>query len=312
MNKNTQIKTHFDNKIIGFFLFFLIVSCILLWYKKQSQENCNLAGFKIDTKTFKAKEMITFSDTTNKAVNWNWDFGDGTTTSSLSKVSHSYEEPGNYTVTLNVGQACVVEKQIAILPFEEKVDQSLMPNFSAPSRIVVGEAVTFKDLTPNATSWQWKFGDSGTEGGQFDSTDKNPSYTFKTGGLKKVTLAVNGNYNYVKKIDVFVQVAKAKAEAIEVVKMNVKKERGPEKQGVTGAYVLAMMNGISKNELTFINFCKYFCTDALPEVHLRDGRIISLRELDDDIRSNSIKIKKVNIVKDDDGCVTSIDANYKK
>lgn len=311
MNNNNQIKTHFDNNILTFFIIFFVLSCFLLLYKKQNQEDCNILGFKIDSKTFKAKELITFSDTTINASKWQWDFGDGSNISFLSKVSHSYEKEGKYSVKLTVGESCIIEKEITITPFEAEVDNSLMPNFVVPSVIIVGEPATFKDVTPNSTSWQWKFGDGGTEGGKFDATDKNPTYTFKTSGAKKVTLAVNGNYKYVKKIDLFVQLPKVKKEEIEEIKVKVKKVRGPEKKGVNEEYVEAMMNGIAENQLTYRNFSKYFCKDAMPEVHLKDGRIISLKELDEDIRGRVIKIKKIAIQKDDDGCVTNIDVNYK-
>ncbi|MEO8234250.1 MAG: PKD domain-containing protein [Flavobacterium sp.] len=311
MNKNTQIKTHFDNKILGFFMVFFTLSCLLLLYKKQNQDNCDISGFEIESKGFKAKELITFSDTTKNASKWEWNFGDGSKSSYLSKVSHSYEKEGKYTVKLMVGQSCVVDKEITIFPFEEEIDNSLMPNFYAPSKIIVGEPTTFKDLTPHANSWQWKFGDGSSEGRQFDATEKNPTYVFKTSGAKKVTLAVNGNYKYVKKIDVFVQMPKVKEEVVEVVKMKAKKERGPEKKGVTEFDIEAMMNGIAENQLTYRNFSRYFCKDAMPEVHLKDAKILSLKELDENIRGKSIKIKKIVIQKDDDGCVTRIDANYK-
>ncbi len=44
----------------------------------------------------------------------------------------------------------------------------------------------FTDLTPNATSWAWDFGDGST------STQQNPSHTYAATGVYQVTLTVNG------------------------------------------------------------------------------------------------------------------------
>jgi gliding motility-associated-like protein len=46
------------------------------------------------------------------------------------------------------------------------------------------QTVNFFDLTPNAVSWNWNFGDGGT------STDKNPTHAYQTPGDKDVTLTV--------------------------------------------------------------------------------------------------------------------------
>lgn len=310
MNNSSNIKTHFDSKILTFFIIFFTISCLFLLYRINSTGDCDISGFKIDAKSFKAMESIAFIDTTKNASKWEWDFGDGSKPSYLSKVFHSYEKEGTYKVKLKVGGTCTIEREIKIAPFEVKVDKSLMPNFIPPTNVVVGVPVTFKDITPHATSWQWKFGDGASETGKFDATSKNPTYVFKTSGNKKVTLAVNGDYKYVKKIDVFVSAPAVKKEVVEIVKMNVK-QRGPEKKGVTEVDIEAMMNGIAENQLSYRNFSRYFCKDAMPEVHLRDGKIISLKELDENIRDKSIKIKKIMIQKDEDGCVTRIDANYK-
>jgi len=58
------------------------------------------------TPTFGAVPLaVTFSDTSiGTPTTWAWDFGDGTT-SSVAAPSHTYTEPGSYTVTLTVADA---------------------------------------------------------------------------------------------------------------------------------------------------------------------------------------------------------------
>jgi len=309
--QNKQIKTHFDKSIILFFTGFFLLSCIVLAFQINNKKDCNIQGFIVQNTNIKAKDLITFTDTTANASKWEWSFGDGSQVSYLSKATHSYEKEGTYIVTLKVDNECEVEKEIKVAPFEEKMDQSLIPVIQCPKTATVGVPVSFSDKTPNAKSWQWMFGEKNGDT-SFDSTEKNPTYIFKTSGVKKVTLAVNGNYKYVKKVEIFVNEPLKKAEQKLVLpEVKLKKKRGPEIKDVTEQDIEAMMRGISKDLLSYKNFAKYFCKDAMPSVHLRDGKIISLKEMDEDIRNKNIKIKSIKITKDDDGCVTRIDANYK-
>ncbi|MDI9311690.1 MAG: PKD domain-containing protein [Limnohabitans sp.] len=310
--QSKQIKTHFDKSIILFFIGFFLLSCILLAFQINNKKDCNIEGFTIQNTDIKAKDLVTFIDTTANASKWEWTFGDGTNVSYLSKATHTYEKEGTYLVTLKVDNECVVEKEIKVAPYEEKMDNSLMPVIDYPKTATVGVPVSFSDKSPHAKSWQWMFGEKNGDT-SFDSTEKNPTYTFKTPGVKKVTLAVNGNYKYVKKVEIFVkEPEKKKEEKLVLPEVKLKKKRGPEIKDVTEEDIEAMMRGIAKDELSYKNFAKHFCKDAMPKVHLRDGRIVSLKEMDEDIRNNSIKIKSIAITKDEDGCVTRLDANYKK
>jgi len=273
------------------------------------QSNCDMNGFKIEASSFNAGELITFSDTTSNGYDWEWNFGDGSKVSYLSKVGHAFEKEGVYNVKLEVNGNCSAVKTVTIASKKQEVDESLMPNFSAPQTIVEGKQVQFRDLTPNAKSWEWRFGDSGNYA--VDATDKNPTYTFKTSGKKMVTLVVNGDINHVKKLDVYVQKAQEEKQVMVVPTITVKK-RGPIEKGITEEKLEGMLNGVAQNELSYRNLSRYFCKDAMPEVQLvRDGKIVSLKELDELIRAKGIKIKQITIQKDKDECVTNIAINYR-
>jgi hypothetical protein len=311
MSNAKQIKTHFDSKIITFFIIFFLFSCLFLVYKIKNQPLCTISGFKIESKSFKAKELITFIDTTTNVSQWKWNFGDGSNPSNLSKAVHSYENPGTYLVKLEVDNDCSVEKIIEIKPYSDDLDMTLMPSFVVPKNIVKGIPVTFVDKTPHAKSWVWSFGEDG-DVGKFDSTIKNPTHTFSTTGLKKIKLVVNDDYKYVTIIDVFVKEPKIDVKPQNTVEIKKKEKIKPERPNVTAEDIEAMMRGIAKNELSFRNFSKYFCRKLMPEVHLKDGKVISLKELDELIRdAGKVNIKKVIIQKDENGCVTRIDANFK-
>lgn len=309
MNKASQIKTHFDSKVLVFFMTIFVFSCLVLIYKIKTGKNCNLTGFKIESKSLKAKELITFSDTTKKSSDWIWDFGDGSDVSYLSKAGHFYEKEGTYVVKLKVDNSCTVEQVINVLPFEEKFNGPV-PNFSCPKTVFKGSPVTFTDLTAGAKSWEWMFGES-IENGNFESTKSNPSYTYTSTGIKKVKLAVNGDYKHVKIVEIEViepAIKKAAKTGIDVVI----KAKGPIRKGVTESDIEDMLNAVSINKLEYRRFSEFFCKSYMPDVHLKDGHIVSLKELVEDVKDKKrLKIKSVKIETDQDGCVFRIDISYK-
>ena len=309
MTNKTQIKTHFDVKVITFFIVIFIFSILLLIFKKKMGSDCNVESFKIESRSLKAGELITFSDTTNTSFDWKWTFGDGTKTSYLSKVTHSFDKPGKYIVKLVINDNCPVEKTLTILPSVEEVDISLFPRFATPKNIIEGKEVNFQDLTKNAKSWEWRFGD--TQGYSVDATDKNPSYTYKTSGVKKVSLVVNGDNKHAKIVKIYVTKAVAKVQVRPDIVVGPIKQRGPKIKGLDDELLKRSIIGISQNVLTYKNFSNYFCKDALPQVHINNENTMSLKEFDELIRNKKIKIKKVSIQKDNYECVTFMSVNYK-
>jgi hypothetical protein len=308
MNSTSQIKTHFDIKVIIFFITFFTFSCLLLLVKYKMQSGCNVSDFKMEASSLKAGELIVFSDTTNTGTKWKWQFGDSTKTSYLSKVSHVFMKEGKYNVKLSIDDNCNIEKEITILPSEVRIVNSDMPNFYAPKTVTLGKIAQFRDMTANAKSWEWRFGE-GSSITDVDATDKNPSYVYKTPGKKTISLVVNGDYKQIKKATIFVkEIKEVRQERVSVLPDPVK--LGPEIGGINETSLESMLIGISKNKLAYKNFEKYFCDYKLAKVHYEDD-IISLQEFDKIIRGKSIKIKSLKIEKGSHGCVDYFVANVK-
>lgn len=325
MNKSNQIKTHFDGKIILFFIIIFVISCGLLAFKINNKAICAVKEFKIDAPSFKAGELITFSDNTPNSYEWRWYFGDGSKISYRSKVAHSFSKPGKYTVKLLINNSCTIEKTINILPKNDVIDESMLPKFYAPKVVYEGEKVQFKDSTSHAKSWEWRFGD----GIKIDAIDQNPTYVYRIPGEKIVSLVVNGDIKYVKQVKI--TVLPAKKEVKDVVSERLERrsnsradivgdyfkqlpdapKRSPELAGLNEEKFKAILMGICEDKLSFENVKRYFCDDDLPLVKLRNGKTISLKELDEAIRDRNINIKKIELQKDQDGCVTIINLNYR-
>jgi len=323
MQNTNQIKTHFDIKIILFFIMIFIVSCGLLAFKMNESAQCKVNDFSIETLSYKAGELITFSDDSKDAYNWAWDFGDGSDVSYRSKVAHAFSKPGKYTVKLSVNNACKIEKAITILPKEDALNNALFPKFFAPKVVRQGEVVKFKDSTSHAKSWEWSF-----EGMKVDAIDKNPTYVFSTPGEKVVSLVVNGEMKYVKQAKI--TVLPSKKDKADMVLERLKRrnsvrvpvqdyideltdepKRGPEIANLNEAKFKALVLGVSENKLSYQNLLKYFCSDQLPLVQLNNGKSVTLKALDESIRNRGIKIKSVMLHSDKDGCVNLIGLDYK-
>ncbi|MFM9008783.1 MAG: PKD domain-containing protein, partial [Bacteroidota bacterium] len=116
-------------------------------------------------------------------VVWNWDFGDGTT-STQQHPQHVYSAPGNYLVTLQVMTPgnCSGTFQ-AIAQVYPKPEVSFVPSDSA---LCLGETVNLVN-TSNSSSgaisaWQWSLGNNQT------SVQYAPSVTYTSAGSYPVVL----------------------------------------------------------------------------------------------------------------------------
>jgi gliding motility-associated-like protein len=115
------------------------------------------------------------------AVNYLWDFGDGTT-STLLNENHSYHIPGSYTVTLVVTDTnrChpvdTVAKVVSLLP-------NSSVNFTA-NDVCFGTDVVFNNESNIHAQFVWNFGD-GTTSNQY-----SPSHTYNQFGVYNVQLVI--------------------------------------------------------------------------------------------------------------------------
>ena len=72
-----------------------------------------------------------------------------------------------------------------------------------------------------------------------------------------------------------------------------------------------IFKSIFENVLSYKNLKKFFCEDMMPEIHLKNGLIVSLKEFDEQIRGKNIKIPIVKLInRNDDSCIVRVDVNY--
>jgi gliding motility-associated-like protein len=148
----------------------------------------------------KAPFTVNFNNTSSAAVSYNWNFGDGNT-STTANPSHTYNAAGEYDVTLTVTNAlgCTDSikkiKYVVITPpqlsFVNLPDSGCTPLTIAP---VVSIA------TPDiVTSYSWNFGDG------FTSTAANPVHTYTTAGTFAIQLIITTSTGCTDSVSSFVK-----------------------------------------------------------------------------------------------------------
>ncbi|MGA9187251.1 MAG: PGF-pre-PGF domain-containing protein, partial [Methanosarcina sp.] len=134
--------------------------------------------------------VVLFTDTSTGGVptSWIWDFGDGTDSKHAMNATHTFTKPGNYTISLTVGNDAgnnkvmkpnyiVVTNPLPVANFNSNVTQGYPPL-----------SIQFTDLSQNATGWNWDFGD------RSNSTQRSPVHEYADPGIYSVNLtATNEN-----------------------------------------------------------------------------------------------------------------------
>ncbi len=124
---------------------------------------------------------IQFQNGGTPAQTYYWDFGDGSN-SSLTSPSNIYTQPGQYSVmlvatdsnTCNVKDTAINTVNVLANPV---ADFDYQPEYPTP-----GESVSFTNLSSNATTYSWNFGDGGS------STDEDPVHAYLDSGTYIICL----------------------------------------------------------------------------------------------------------------------------
>ncbi|HNS12414.1 MAG TPA: PKD domain-containing protein [Bacteroidia bacterium] len=133
---------------------------------------------------------VSFSNTTTGSPTFNWNFGDGGT-SSLASPSHTYVNPGSYSVTLIATQGTCADTltQTNLITVRDVPTAS----FSGSTQLCLGDTLFLQ----NNSSWNgapsgnfiWDFGD-----GSATSNVTSPYHIYQTSGSFNITLnAIGGS-----------------------------------------------------------------------------------------------------------------------
>lgn len=124
------------------------------------------------------------SESTNSPTSTVWNFGDGSTGSGR-EVFHSWEEAGEYRLTLTVSNAAGEDSTFRTVIVEPAIDPPVARFNQSGLEVIVGEQLSFTDQSLNSPdSVVWEFGDGTTAQGP------NVDATWSEVGQFTVTLTV--------------------------------------------------------------------------------------------------------------------------
>jgi len=150
----------------------------------------DVTKFKADFNytTVPCNDSVSFRDISSQlgdtANQWNWNFGDGTT-STINNPLHVYDGIGTFTIKLTA-----ITKKGCVDTLSKPV--TLIDNSKASfnyTTIACRPEVQFNNLSINAFIYRWSFGDGTT------SSESNPVHIYTSQGTYHITLVINpGSY----------------------------------------------------------------------------------------------------------------------
>lgn len=132
--------------------------------------------------------LVTFTNTGQNGNTFNWNFGDGNS-STVGSPSHQYTNNGSYTVVQTVTNGCGSVQSTQVITIALAPVTSFSSSYTGP--ICAGQSVSFTNTsTFSPTSYLWTF-----EGGNpATSTDPNPTVIYPSGGTFDVTFATTNSF----------------------------------------------------------------------------------------------------------------------
>ncbi len=146
------------------------------------------ANFTADKQEVETGEVVTFTNSSEDAAIYMWDFGDGTQ-SSQKNPTHVYDTPGSYQVTMTSAKN-KMKKPADATAITIKVNAPPAPKAptaaftTSKTAAMPGEVITFAATDTIAEEFVWDFGD-----GQM-SLSPNPTHVYAAGGTYTVSLTV--------------------------------------------------------------------------------------------------------------------------
>ncbi|PCH66207.1 MAG: hypothetical protein COC01_08660, partial [Bacteroidetes bacterium] len=125
--------------------------------------------------------VAAFTATTSNVDNYNWDFGDGDTSTQVNPL-HTYADSGTYNICLSASNSCGIIKSC------KSIDVSIcnLP-IAAFTTLITDSTLTLLDSSSNIGSYYWDFGDGDS------SMLAAPTHAYSDTGIFTVCLYVSNN-----------------------------------------------------------------------------------------------------------------------
>lgn len=327
MGSAKDMATHIDKSVIYLFIGVFLISAATFSFRYAEHVPCDEVLFLVDEKELKAGEIIQFKDKTEGAKEWKWEFGDNTGIFSQKEPLHIFKKEGDYKVRLLVNNNCERIETVSIKAKVILIDSTKFPVFTLPESIVVGEELKVEDVTENASTWEWRFGENASK----DAKTRIAKYVYEEPGLKTVSLIVNGDLTYIGKKKINVLPLPEDKERITKIagerrdkKLDVKRaplanasEDQPEKDKpsiipfITPSNFEFKIKMVSSKKLNPQAISEFFCGGVNPLI-VANGRNTTFLVFCEKIKGKKIEISSLNLIRDKgSNCIKTFTIEYK-
>jgi hypothetical protein len=327
-----NIASHVDPMVLWTFLGLFIISAALLAFQLDNREDCSTTEIKLvhaqsskNSKTYAVGDVITFNaDKGNKKnTDYTWDFGDSTAKATGRQVYHSFNKAGSYMVTLSCGKCNWTREVMVIMNVSAAPDTKpeLFPLIEGPDAVFAGRPATFTNNSSGASKWTWKLMQDNAE----VHFGQSVTYTFSSPGERTLSLIVNGDtaHMVMKRINVFParpiernnapDIPFAPPPPVDSVKKEapvVKETPRPSISDDEFKYLLTQVTAKQKNAP---DFAQYLCNNLQARVVLNGKDVDNFSHFCSRIYGKKkFQIERVNLAKDEKGCVKEILIVYDK
>lgn len=323
-----------DSKVYWSMAVFAAIFFVVLSFRFKNFEPCTEVEISVKSGPIYVGELIQFKALSKKEeANIQWDFGGQSKRGKT--VSYIFDAPGRYEVYLQTSKKCMGYKTVYVTEAPKVKDIHLKPTFTGPLTVEVGIPATFEDNTPNATQWEWRFGETN----KIDASKQKVTYTFQTPGTKRVILIVNGNLQD----ELMVLVTPKPINNPNANKPSVPKKPEPQRKEPEGSTnknnqdsktitiddikvnatlpdisteeLEAIVEGIIEKKIAITELTAYACVSEHMQVSY-NGNMISAKQLQEELwgirKKSKIKSLEIIVKKDPHNCIYDMTINLKK
>lgn len=159
----------------------VIITCIAIAFIiRFFFSSTKIQAFVSSTEIYKG-EFLNFSDSTFRAKEWLWEFGNGDT-SGEKTGSYEYKETGTYLLRLTVNRHIQKDFIINVRP-PVRLERDSIIRIDAPTIAMQDEFIVFRGIGLSK-EWRWAFGATGI----IDSRDQVAIYSYSEPGRYEVEL----------------------------------------------------------------------------------------------------------------------------
>jgi len=337
MKEKSASSFRLDEQVYLTMILVAVISLLVLGFRYITRHPCPPITLQIQSNTdsFQKGNLISFKARAVGGNDFSWNFGDaGKNDETTASAFHKFNAAGTYTVSVTVDGQCTEFQDIVITESRISDYNTLGSLFNGPNTGYLGLPITFEDLSTKSTNWEWYFEDHD----KVDATGKSATYVFKTPGVKKISLIVNGRRDliqtrFVNIIDREAEKNMARAKEVKPAakpspgkivyvpnsptalplpiptqqvptaaeKKEEEKPKAPEKApDITGPQMEALLKEVIAGTKTAQDFSAYLCGDLSKMVVYNTNNVtfISMCNTLKDVKIKKVKSIKVQLFKD--------------